>query len=136
MEFDIVIDNSQVTDMMGPYGGVTFLPFGGSVESDIFTGTIVPGAADIQVEDPAGYRNMCAKYMFKGKDASGKDCFLFVENNGWLQEVNRNDPFFKATPRFITDSLELGAYLSQARFRSEVHGNDHGVTIKIVDVLA
>lgn len=135
-EFHIIIDNSQVTAMEGPYGAVCFIPFGGYVESPLFSGTIVPGAADIQVEDQAGYRNMCAKYMFKGTDSEGKECFLFVENNGWLQDVNKNDPFIKAHPRFMTDSLTLGAYVCQDRFRSEVHGAENGVTIKIIDVLA
>ncbi len=136
MKFQIFIDDTQNSDMMGPYGGVTFIPFTGKVESDIFTGEIVPGAADIQVENPAGCRNMCAKYMFKGKDSEGKECYLFVENNGWFtRDTAKAKPYIDACPRFITDSLTLGAYLSQARFRSEVHGREGGVEIWIIDVL-
>ena len=78
---------------------------------------------------------MCAKYMFRGKDCAGNECCLFVENNGYLAEVMRNDPFFHAYPRFMTDSPVLGEYLSQQRFRSEVQGCDWGVEIRIYDVL-
>ena len=135
MTFRVYADPENCTDMTSPYGGVTFIPFTATVESALFTGRTVPGACDVQVENPAGSRNMCAKYMFKGKDSAGNDSFLFVENNGYLAEVMRNDPFFHAYPKFMTDSPVLGEYLSQQRFRSEVQGRDWGVEIRIYDVL-
>lgn len=135
MSFQIFIDDTQVSNMEGPYGSVSMIPFTGKVESEIFTGEILPGAADVQVETLDLVRNMCAKYMFRGKDQEGNDCYLFVENNGYLQPVNRKDPHLNAFPRFLTDSRTLGAYLCQNRFRSEVHGKDWGVEIHIYDVL-
>lgn len=135
MEFNIFIDDSQISDMRSAYGSVTFIPFTGRVESPLFTGEILPGGVDVQVEDPAGCRNMCAKYLFRGVDAKGNPCHLFVENNGYFSAANRGEPWLNACPRFITDSPELGGYLSQARFRSEVHTAPGGVTIKIFDVL-
>lgn len=121
--------------MTGPYGAVTIIPFTGKVESELFTGEILPGAADVQVENVAGSRNMCAKYMFRGKDSAGAKCHLFVENNGYFTAANKADPYFNACPRFITDSPLLGEYLCQGRFRSEVQGRDWGVEIRIIDVL-
>lgn len=135
MTFQIFADDTQVSNMEGPYGQVTIIPFTGKVESDLFTGDILPGAADVQVENVAGSRNMCAKYMFKGKDSEGTDCHLFVENNGYFTIANKEDPFFNACPKFITDSKTLGAYLCQNRFRSEVQGRDWGVEIRIYDVI-
>lgn len=135
MTFQIFADDTQVSNMEGPYGQVTIIPFTGKVESDLFTGNILPGAADVQVENVAGSRNMCAKYMFKGKDSEGTDCYLFVENNGYFTIANKEDSFFNACPKFITDSKTLGAYLCQNRFRSEVQGRDWGVEIRIYDVI-
>lgn len=135
MTFQIYVDDAQVSDMKGAYGAVTIIPFTGKVESELFTGKILPGAADVQVENPAGSRNMCAKYMFRGKDSTGADCYLFVENNSYFTSVNKQDAYLNAYPRFITDSPVLGAYLCQARFRSEVQGRDGGVEIRIYDVL-
>ena len=89
----------------------------------------------MQVENVAGSRNMCAKYMFQEKDSPGTDCYLFVENNGYFTIANNHDPFFNACPQFITDSTVLGEYLCQKRFRSEVQGRDWGVEIWIYDVL-
>ena len=54
MTFQIFIDDSQVSNMEGPYGAVSIIPFTGKVESDIFTGEILPGAVDVQVENVAG----------------------------------------------------------------------------------
>ena len=135
MIFKVFADAKDCSDMRCAYGGVTFIPFTATVESPLFTGKTLPGACDVQVENPAGSRNMCAKYLFKGTDSAGNACHLFVENNGYLAEVMRNDPFFHAYPRFMTDSPILGEYLSQQRFRSEVQGRDWGVEIRIYDVL-
>ena len=135
MIFKVFAKPEDCSDMSCAWGGVTFIPFTATVESALFTGNTVPGACDVQVENPAGSRNMCAKYMFKGVDSAGNACHLFVENNGYLAEVMRNDPFFHAYPRFLTDSPVLGEYLSQQRFRSEVQGRDWGVEIRIYDVL-
>ena len=72
MEFNIFIDSTQSSHMESPYGQVAFIPFTGKVESDLFTGEILPGGCDVQVENPAGVRHMCARYMFKGTDSEGK----------------------------------------------------------------
>ena len=135
MEFNIFIDDTQASHMECPNGQVAFIPFTGRVESDLFTGEILPGGCDVQVENPAGVRHMCARYMFRGHDSAGNACHLFVDNNGWFNQANRKDPFISACPRFLTDSPVLGEYLTQARFRSEVHPGEGGVTIKIFDVL-
>lgn len=134
MTFQIYIDDSQVSGMEGLYGAVTIIPFTGKVESEIFTGEILPGAADVQVENVAGIRNMCAKYMFRGKDSTGSDCYLFVENNGYFSISDRQETYLNACPQFITDSGVLGEYLCQKRFRSEVQVRDWGVEIRIYDV--
>ena len=136
MTFQIFADNSQVSNLDSPQGCVTIIPFTGKVESELFTGEILPGGTDVQIETPDKIRNMCAKYMFQGRDREGRECRLFVENNGYLQPVNRQDPHFNACPRFLTDSPALAAYLCQSRFRSEVQGRDWGVEIRIYDVLA
>ncbi len=135
MIFKVFADSKDCSDMSCAYGAVSFIPFTATVESELFCGKTLPGACDVQVENPAGSRNMCAKYMFKGTDCEGNSCYLFVENNGYLAEVMRNDPFFHAYPRFMTDSPVLGEYLSQQRFRSEVQGRDWGVEIRIYDVM-
>ncbi|MCI8722952.1 MAG: hypothetical protein HFH16_04415 [Ruminococcus sp.] len=131
-----VFGEGTPSDLQSPYGCVTFVPFTAKVESELFTGETLPGAVDVQVETPDHVRNMCAKYMFQGKDFQGNDCKLYVENNGYLQPMNRQDPHFNAVPRFLTDSPALGAYLCRQRFRSEVQGMDWGVEIRIFDVLA
>lgn len=134
MTFHITIEPSEISHMEGPSGQVTIIPFGGYVESELFTGTVRPGAADVQVTNASGIRHMCAKYLFEGTDAKGVPTKLFVENNGYF-EPNSSPAPFHAYPIFITDNAELAPYLQQARFRAEGHGTDVGVDIRIFDVM-
>lgn len=133
MEFDIVIDRSAITTLESDTNIVKIIPFTGSVDSDLFKGTVVPGAADVQVTNSAGIRHMCAKYMFVGYDANHNPCKLFVENNGYFEPGSSPKPFV-AYPTFITDSPLLQPYLSKQIFKSEGHSHDQGVTIKIFDM--
>ena len=82
------------------------------------------------------YGNMCAKYMFRGKDRDGNPCQLFVKNDSYLAPIMRNEPYFDGCPMFLTDSPVLGKYLCAQHFRSEVHGKEWGVEIRIFDVLS
>ncbi|MCD7840407.1 MAG: DUF3237 domain-containing protein [Erysipelotrichaceae bacterium] len=133
MTFHIHIDE-PISRMNAEWAKVTIIPFSGYVDSDLFTGTIVPGAADIQTTDGAGVKHMCAKYMFKGYNHSHEECCLYVENNGYF-ERNHNPSPFEACPKFLSDNKELNQYLSQARFRAEGHNGDNELLIKIYDIL-
>ena len=111
------------------------IPFRATVESDLFTGETLPGAVDVQIENPGMSRNMCAKYMFRGTDSAGNPCQLFVKNDSYLAPIMRNEPYFDGCPMFLTDSPVLGPYLCAQHFRSEVQGAEWGVEIRIYDVL-
>ena len=135
MEFDIKINPEDITTMQANNGEVVFIPFGGTVESKLFSGTVRPGAADVQNVNPAGVRHMRASYIFEGTDCEGNACHLFVENNGYFERGEMKMPF-EVTPTFKTDSPALASYLHTARFRSEGYPNPEGVIIKIFDILA
>lgn len=136
MKFHIDADPATITEMECPYGSISVIPFTGWVKSELFSGDILPGAADVQIENPAGARNMCAKYVFRGKDRAGQDCYLFVENNGYFSGADKHNKVLNACPRFLTDSAELGEYFCQNRFRSEVRAEESGLEIWIFDVCA
>ena len=136
MIFKVYADNRDVSNLECPYGAVTMIPFRATVESALFTGETLPGAVDVQIENPGRSRNMCAKYMFRGKDRDGNPCQLFVKNDSYLAPIMKNEPYFDGCPMFLTDSPVLGKYLCAQHFRSEVHGKEWGVEIRIFDVLS
>lgn len=133
MEFNISIRPEDRTEMITKDGKVVFIPFGGEVKSDLFCGTVRPGAADVQVTNAAGIRHMAAKYIFEGTDCTGKPCKLFVENNGFFEPESRPRPFH-ACPTFMTDSEALAEYLERPHFRAEGWGREGGVDIRIFDI--
>lgn len=135
MVFKVYADSNEVSNLECPYGAVTMIPFSATVESELFTGKTLPGAVDVQIENPGKSRNMCAKYMFRGTDKEGNPCQLFVKNDSYLAPIMRGEPFFDGCPMFLTDSPVLGEYLCGQHFRSEVQGYEWGVEIRIYDVL-
>ena len=136
MTFNITIDRSvPFPSMESVNGAVTMIPFGGSVDSELFKGRVLPGATDVQVTNSAGVRHMLAQYMFEGVDCEGVPCKLFVKNDGFFMRGMNPSPF-ETTPTFMTDSKALAPYLHKARFRGEGHPSEAGVDIKIFDIEA
>ena len=134
LEIRVVIDRSEITELKGPGGEVLFIPFGGTVKGPIFSGHVCPGAADVQRVNLSGVRHMCARYMLEGTDNTGKQCRIFVENNGWFTPGTVRDPCFRTVPTFVTDSAALAPYLHRNRFVGEGYPDDFGVIIRLYDI--
>lgn len=132
MTIHVEIDRSNCPEMHMQNGAVKIIPFTGWVEGKDFRGNVMPGAADVQVTNPAGVRHMCAQYMLEGVDNTGTPCHIFVENHGYFERDHRPRPF-EAWPTFRTDSNALKAYLERAHFRAEGHRTETGVDIRIFD---
>lgn len=62
-------------------GHVNDVYFTGYCESELFTGTILPGAVDHQVTGEDGVTRLHASYTFDGVDKDGKRCTMHVENS-------------------------------------------------------
>lgn len=134
MDFHVFVRREECSRLSCETGSAAIIPFDATVESELFTGKTLPGAADVQVTNAAGIRHMCAQYMFEGVDSDGEPCKLFVCNEGFFEPNSRPRPFH-ACPRFLTDSKALSAYLHQDRFRAEGVTEDDCLHIRIYDVL-
>ncbi|MGN0998188.1 MAG: DUF3237 family protein [Faecousia sp.] len=132
-DFQIQTNDALVSELRATNGVALMIPFGGHVESELFTGKILPGAIDIQVENAANIRHMCARYMFEGVDYTGTPCRLFVDNNGYFEPNTHNFNPFRTCPTFMTDSAALSPYLEGAHFRAEGHVKEDGLHILVFD---
>jgi hypothetical protein len=75
---------------------------------------------------------MSARYMLTGKDSAGKDCRIYVENNGYFTNGERPKPF-TTVPTFFTDSELLKPYLQQDRFLGEGLRDEEGLHIRFYE---
>ena len=132
MEVLVSIEGKDVSFLKGPAGEVVMIPFGGTVQGEIFNGVVRPGGVDCQRVNLTGVRHMCARYMLEGTDSAGEKCHIFVDNNGWF--TGMQSPF-QTVPTFMTDSKTLAPYLHQNKFRGEGHPREGGVTIKFFEVI-
>ena len=104
-EVAVEIDPTQISQLNGPAGEVLMIPFGGTVEGELFNGRILPGGVDTQIVDQNGIRHMSARYMLEGVDKTGEQCRIYVDNNGWF--CGEMVMPFKTIPTFFTNSKAL-----------------------------
>lgn len=134
MEVHVTIDPSIISQIRTNTEAVVMIPFGGTVDGELFTGKVLPGGVDTQVVNAVGVRHMSARYMLEGNDHTGKPCRIYIENNGFFEKNSNASPFL-TVPTFITDSEALAPYLHTRKFRGEGHPAEGGVTIKFFEIL-
>ena len=130
-----VITREAVQLDAGEAGSVLMIPFGGTVTGEIFEGVVEPCGVDTQVVNAAGVRHMSARYMLTGKDSTGADAHIYVENNGWFDDsVPSEGGRFRTVPTFYTDSAALAPYLHTRRFTGEGSIEADGLHIRFYEV--
>lgn len=104
--------------------GVVMLPFTGYAEGDFFTGEIIGTGVDTQRIEKDRLVSLSARYMLEGKDYTGKECKIFIENNGSSLD--------HCIPTLVTDSDALSAW-QQAELVSRVTPTEKGVIVRILE---
>lgn len=121
----ILTINVQCYESIGVNGSKTnicMIPFTGTAEGEYFSGKTVGTGVDTQKTPKGGRMSLSARYMLEGKDRSGNECRIFIENQGDFETGFR--------PLVVTDSPEL-AYLETAALYSTVESVEGGVIVKI-----
>jgi hypothetical protein len=131
---DIRIEaNGPAVSLKGKGCEVLMVPFKGTVSSELFNGIVEPCGVDTQIVNAANVRHMSARYMLTGKDRDGKDARIYVENNGWFDDLTKTMPFH-TVPSFYTDSEALAGYLHNRRFTGEGVEEKDGLHIYFYDM--
>jgi len=131
---DIKIEaNGPAVHLQGENSEVLMIPFKGSVKSDLFNGIVEPCGVDTQVVNAAHVRHMSARYMLTGKDSAGQEAHIYVENNGWFDDLTKTMPFH-TVPTFYTDSAALAPYLHRNQFVGEGVDEADGLHIYFYEI--
>jgi hypothetical protein len=113
---------------------VLMIMFAGSADGKCFKGEVLPGGIDTQIIGKFGDRHiLSARYMLEGKDYTGQNCKIFIENNGNFNQKAKDAPF-RTHPKIITDSKAL-EFLNYDLLVGEGIGTESGVDIKIYRVI-
>jgi len=111
-------------EVKGKSGEACMIIFDGTAEGSGFKGIIGPCGADTQKQDYGKERFLSARYILIGKDESGKDCRIFIENNGSFDA--KGD--ITTHPKIYTDSENL-VWLETAEIYGKIEGKEGGVII-------
>lgn len=113
-------------EVKGKTGEACMILFDGTAEGSGFKGVIGPSAADTQKQEYGKARFLSARYILKGTDAEGKECRIFIENNGAFE----SNGDITTHPLIYTDSENL-AWLETAAIYGKIEGKDGGVLIHL-----
>lgn len=119
----VIVDGCD--EVKGSLSTARMIRFHGRAESDFFSGEILPGGVDTQREYKDKPFALSARYMLRGKDKDGRDCLLFIENNG-----TDTDGVVTTSPLLVSDSPSL-AWLETARTSGSISGKDGDLLITI-----
>ena len=133
LEILVKIDPDGITDLESDIGHVKMIPFGGSVDCELFHGVVEPCGVDTQVTNQNGVHHMSARYMLTGRDQDGADCHIYIENNAWFTNGETPRPF-RTVPTFITDSKRLAPYLHRNQFVGEGVEAEDGLHIRFYEI--
>lgn len=134
MVVHVSIKGDAVNAFQGEAGGVVMIPFDATIDGKYFNGTVLPGGIDTQVIGPNGRpHTLSARYMAKGKDYTGEECFVYIENNGVIcNDVEGG--YMRTTPTFVTNSKALD-FLNKQLFVGKGEPDGMGVKITLYRVL-
>ena len=104
----------EMMEVDGISGGVRMIAFTGEADGPYFKGKILPYGVDTQKAIKGAPMQLSARYMLEGTDYTGKNCRLFIENNGV-----ENGTVTK--PKICTDSIAL-AWLEKAVLVGSIEG--------------
>ena len=129
LQIDVTCTGAEAVD--GHNKKVVMVDFFGDASGKYFSGKVIgtgvdtqkyPKNADGTFIENAG--TLSARYILEGKDYTGKDCRIFIENNagpdGWI-------------PTITTDSDALADW-ENYKLRSQVEPTDKGVLVSIFKI--
>ncbi len=125
-ELTVNVRITGVNEVKGQAGTARMILFDGDVDCDNFKGIILPGGVDTQKEIPGESFKLSARYILEGRDFEGKDCHIFIENNG---EIGA-DGNLCTVPKIITDSKAL-SYLENKELFGTIDNIEGGVRIHV-----
>lgn len=119
----LYIDVTGCNEVISDSLTVRMILFEGHCESEFFTGKILPGGVDTQLENRDGTGTLSARYMLEGYDAENMPCHVFIENNAVT-----GDEFTQ--PAIYTDSKCL-KWLEKENLVGRIEGRDGQLIIII-----
>lgn len=126
LRFKIILDETY--EVKSGKGTAVMILFHGESDCENFSGKVLPGGVDTQVQCAGGEKTMSARYILEGTDREGCPCRIFVENQGIVKP--REEPVI-TKPFIITDSLAL-KWLEEVPMTGKVSaGQDGEVLIRI-----
>lgn len=115
-------------EVKGTTGEVSMISFNATCDCELFQGKTLPGGIDTQKEWYGTTRTLSARYILEGTDKAGKECKLFIENNGVIE-----NGVITTTPKIVTDSEEM-KFLETANLVGSLTYDPTCITIHIVQI--
>ena len=119
---EITVHCAEGHCVQGKHMRVTMIPFTGEASGPYFHGNVIGTGTDTQKTCTDNTFLLSARYMLEGRDHTGRDCRIFIENNGTSPD--------RCIPTVVTDSDAL-AHWEDTKLSSRVENWGDSVKVHI-----
>ena len=119
---EITVHCAEGPCVQGKHMYIAMIPFTGEASGPYFQGRVIGTGTDTQRIHKDNTILLSARYMLEGRDHTGRDCRIFIENNGTSPD--------RCIPTVVTDSDAL-AHWEDAKLSSRVENWGDGVKVHI-----
>lgn len=121
--FSIKVSKTKLETVDGSTCRVEMQYFDGNVSGKFFNGTVYKNSSNVRKIYKDGRTTSCARYMIKGKDDTGKDCKIFIQDDGV-----EKDGVTVTKPLILTNSSSL-SWIEKADIQGTVETDTNGDTV-------
>lgn len=121
--FSVNMSETKLETVDGSTCRVDMQYFDGDASGDYFNGNVYKESSNVKKTYKDGRITNCARYILKGNDDEGKECMIFIQDDGVT-----NDGVTVTKPRILTNSSSL-SWIEKADIQGRVVTDEDGNSV-------
>lgn len=121
--FSVNMSETKLETVDGSTCRVNMQYFDGDASGEYFNGNVYKESSNVKKTYKDGRITNCARYILKGNDDKGKECMIFIQDDGVT-----NDGVTVTKPRILTNSPSL-SWIEKADIQGRVVTDENGNSV-------
>lgn len=121
--FRVNVSKTKLASVEGSTCTVDMQYFEGGASGEYFNGNVYKESSNVRKTYKDGRVTSCARYILKGNDGEGRECMIFIQDDGVM-----NDGVTVTKPLILTNSPSL-SWIEKADIEGRIVTDENGDTV-------